>query len=49
MAPSSDSAADDMTFFIIYVMVSMAPFFCENTVLFDKKSCRRPNCVHLVN
>ena len=37
MAPSSDSAADDMTFFMICVMVSMAPLFCGNTVLFEKK------------
>ena len=37
MAPSSDSAADDMTFFMICDMVSMAPLFDGNNVLFDKK------------
>ena len=36
-SPSSDSAADDMTLFMICEMVSMAPFFGGNTVLFDKK------------
>ena len=39
-APSSASAADDMTLFMICVMVSMAPFFGGNNVFFDKK--KRP-------
>ena len=35
--PSSASAADVMTFFMICLMVSMAPLFGENVVLLDKK------------
>ena len=36
-APSLASAADDMTFFMICEMVSMAPLFGGNTVLMDMK------------
>ena len=37
--PSSALAADDMTFLMIFAMVSMSLSFGGNVVLFDKKNC----------
>ena len=37
-APSSSPDADDMTVLIICAMVSMAPLFGGNVMLFDKKN-----------